>query len=258
MSPDTPYTTEYFEAQDYARTMLETRMVNGSPARPLAEAAVDMVEAVWPREDGAPARLFDVGCALGYVVQEATKRGWTAKGMDLSREVIDGGPVSELLTVGDATKASIEDCDVSVCLNVFEHLTAEEAIALGRNLASHSQIAITVINKSDHDPTHVTLKSNRWWIRHLQTSGLAVDWPSTFAARAAYLRSGNWNERWWADCLVFRGSGMPPRGRVRAALSHPPLLLRQGARAARRKLRRTYEREPIRSPATADRSSGAP
>jgi len=165
-----------------------------------------MLECVRPDSRARPPRLFDVGCALGYVVMEAQRRGWEAGGIDLSPEVVAASPVRNRLRVGDATRDPIDDCDVAVCLNVFEHLTPRDALCLAENMRTHAAAALTVINKSDHDPTHVSLNPNRWWIRLLHVAGLHYDRGTTYACRAAYLRSGNWYERWWRDCLVFRSA----------------------------------------------------
>jgi SAM-dependent methyltransferase len=250
MSTTNPYTIEYFQAQGYARTMLESRMVNGRFAKPLAVAAMDMVEEARPLLRTDAPSLFDVGCAHGYIVCEALERGWDARGMDLSPDVIAAGPVPKYLRAGDATRAPIDDCDVAVCLNVFEHLTPEQALDLGRNLSAHAGLAVTVINKSDHDATHVTLRPNRWWVNHLAAAGLSIDWFTTFACRAAYLRSGNWHERWWTDCLVFRsrsrGHRRAPLGRaliyLPALARTVPTLARTAGHVAWRKATSRYAR----------------
>jgi hypothetical protein len=154
--------------------------------------------------------------------------------MDLSPKVVAASPVTTRLRVGDAARDPIDDCDVAVCLNVFEHLTVEEAVSMAENMRDHAAVALTVINKSDHDPTHITLNSNRWWTRLLGPVGLRLDTGATFACRAAYLRSGNWHERWWSDCLVFRSeSGEPPAGRTRSAIGFSKAFALSAARRVR-------------------------
>jgi hypothetical protein len=130
--------------------------------------------------------------------------------MDLSAEVIAASPIKECLKLGDATEVPIDYCDVAVCLNVFEHLTPRQALSVAKNIAAHADVALTVINKSAHDPTHVSLHSNRWWITLLASAGLRYDPGATYACRAAYLRSNNWHERWWRDCLVWRAGATAP------------------------------------------------
>jgi len=96
-------------------------------------------------------------------------------------------------------------------------------------------VFLTVINKSDHDPTHVSLHPNRWWIQLLGRAGLSYDAGSTYRCRAAYLNSGNWYERWWRDCLVFR-SGPDSVRPIRPMLRFGAALAVAGGRriAARR------------------------
>jgi 2-polyprenyl-3-methyl-5-hydroxy-6-metoxy-1,4-benzoquinol methylase len=39
--------------------------------------------------DARPPRLLDIGCSLGFTVEAAADRGWTAQGVDISLEAVD-------------------------------------------------------------------------------------------------------------------------------------------------------------------------
>ncbi|HET9288594.1 MAG TPA: class I SAM-dependent methyltransferase [Gaiella sp.] len=69
-----------------------------------------------------PGRLLDVGCAAGFFVDEATRRGWEACGVDVSRAMIQWGRrhIAAELRVGTLRDVPI-DPEVS-CVTMWDYI----------------------------------------------------------------------------------------------------------------------------------------
>jgi 2-polyprenyl-3-methyl-5-hydroxy-6-metoxy-1,4-benzoquinol methylase len=71
-------------------------------------------------------RLLDVGCALGFFLEEARRRGWAVEGIDISAHAIQYaqdrlGLPAQVGTLGDARLAK-DSFDVITLWDVIEHL----------------------------------------------------------------------------------------------------------------------------------------
>jgi SAM-dependent methyltransferase len=201
------YNHGYFERGRYFDIMSSYHVARGRVEGPLVETLADMIEAVVR----PPARILDVGAAYGLLIQELNKRGFDALGIEASSDCFKASPVREKLIQGDATDpltfAELGTFELAIASNLYEHLSSNQAQSLGRHLLKHADIQLAIINKSGHDPTHVTLQGNRFWIRLLERTGWRFDRWATFATRAAYLRRSHGTEHWHQDTLVFTRGG---------------------------------------------------
>jgi 2-polyprenyl-3-methyl-5-hydroxy-6-metoxy-1,4-benzoquinol methylase len=201
------YDHGYFERGRYFDIMSSPHLARGRLEGPLVETLADMIEAVIR----PPARILDVGAAYGLLIQELDKRGFDALGIEASGDCINTSPVREKLIQGDATEsltfAELGGFELAVASNLYEHLNSKQAQSLGRHLLEHADVQLAIINKSGHDPTHVTLQGNRYWIQLLERTGWRFHRWATLAARAAYLRRSHGTEQWHRDTLVFVRTG---------------------------------------------------
>jgi len=115
------YAAEYFTAPrtQSAKTSYEQDKPN---VLRFARARLDTLEKRLPDKG----RLLDVGCALGFYLEEAASRGWQVTGMDISDYAIDFARSN--LGITDVHKGTIETMDFApqsfdaiICSLVFEH-----------------------------------------------------------------------------------------------------------------------------------------
>ena len=87
-----------------------------------ARARLDALERLLPEKG----RLLDVGCALGFYLEEARTRGWRVSGMDISDYAVDYA--RDRLGLADVRQGMVETADYPphsfdaiICSLVFEH-----------------------------------------------------------------------------------------------------------------------------------------
>ena len=126
-------------------------------------------------------KLVDLGCAFGYLVQEARTRGYQAFGLDVSSYAIAREPGIEGLIEGDLQVLPLRDssADVVVLFDVLEHLSdPQRALAeVARILTPEGLIVGTtpdpVFFKRD-ESTHIFERPPSYWLDRLHRHGFEV------------------------------------------------------------------------------------
>ena len=126
-------------------------------------------------------KLMDLGCAFGYLVQEARTRGYQAFGLDISAYAIAREPGIEGLIEGDLQVLPLRDssADVVVLFDVLEHLSdPQRALTeVARILTPEGLIVGTtpdpVFFKRD-ESTHIFERPPSYWLDRLHRHGFEV------------------------------------------------------------------------------------
>ncbi len=124
----------------------------------------------------SPKTAFDAGCGVGFLVEALWDRGVEAHGRDLSDYAIaqvrpDAG---EYCHVGSVTEPVEGTYDLVVCIEVLEHLDADEADrAIGQLTAVSDRILFSSTPKDFGEPTHRTVRPAIYWLRRFAQHGFA-------------------------------------------------------------------------------------
>ena len=126
-------------------------------------------------------KLVDLGCAFGYLVQEARTRGYQALGLDVSSYALSSEPGIGGLIEGDLQVLPLREssADVVVLFDVLEHLTdPERALAeVVRILTPEGLIVGTTPDPvffEREEPTHIFERPPSYWLDRLRRLGLEV------------------------------------------------------------------------------------
>ncbi len=112
-------------------------------------------------------RLFDVGCAAGFLLREAESRGWQAAGADVSAWATDHARLAGLKVRTEAFDAVDGDAgeagsrDAVTMLNVLEHC-AEPARAVARARRMLAPGGLLCIETWDRDALVARMSGARW------------------------------------------------------------------------------------------------
>lgn len=128
--------------------------------------------------------VLDVGCGNGFSVSEFIKRGYEAKGTDISKYVVEH-PIPELhgkhvLVTAPASALPFSDnsFDLVFCTDVMEHIPEKEVKPSIREMARvarrHLFFTISIHESSSHNTLeyHTTLRPRSWWESTLTATGL--------------------------------------------------------------------------------------
>ncbi|NTG47595.1 class I SAM-dependent methyltransferase [Agrobacterium rhizogenes] len=124
-----------------------------------------------------PRRVLDAGCALGMVVEAFWDRGIEAEGVDISEYAIANvrADMREHCHVASLTKPFESRYDLAVCIEVLEHMPAEEAaIAIGNIAASTDTVLFSSSPRDFEEVTHVNVRPPLSWMKLFGQHGL---WP---------------------------------------------------------------------------------
>jgi cellulose synthase/poly-beta-1,6-N-acetylglucosamine synthase-like glycosyltransferase/glycosyltransferase involved in cell wall biosynthesis len=133
-----------------------------------------------------PQTVFDAGCALGFLVEALRDRGVQAWGADISEFAIqnvreDIRPYCRVASITDpiaGPDGSHTDThyDVVACIEVLEHLTAEEA---ARTIANITAITGAILFSSSPcdvtEPTHINVRPPLDWLKLFAAHGFSPD-----------------------------------------------------------------------------------
>ena len=112
-----------------------------------------------------PSRLLDFGCALGFFVEEARRRGWAAQGIDISTHAVEYakeklGVEARAGTLRDADFAK-QSFDVVTMWDVIEHLPDPVGeLSLCRDLLRPD--GLLVLSTPDLDSLVAKITGPRW------------------------------------------------------------------------------------------------
>jgi len=127
----------------------------------IAEATFEMFK---------PRRVFDVGCAMGYLVKAFQELGVTAYGVDISEYAIKNR-ITDNLLLGSANELPFKDgsFDLVVALDLIEHLEKPEKFVSEayRVLKPNGYLLIKTDSPNSEnaksDSTHVTILPEKEW-----------------------------------------------------------------------------------------------
>jgi O-antigen biosynthesis protein len=143
-----------------------------------------------------PRRVFDAGCAMGFLVESFWTRGVHSEGVDLSEYAIS--QVRSDIQEYCKTKSILEPIegsfDLVTCIEVLEHLPPHDAQKAIANLCSAAPCVFFSSTPDDFvEPTHVNVRPTIYW---LQLFAEFDFWPdarfdcSFLAPHAMLLRKG--------------------------------------------------------------------
>lgn len=140
-----------------------------------------------------PRRVYDAGCAQGFLVEAFYDRGVDAIGRDISEYAIskvrpdirDRCKVASLVEPVDGGPY-----DLVTCIEVLEHIPAEDmGISLDRICAIAEQILFSSTPSDFTEPTHVNVRPVIQWLREFEARGFVPDlaYDASFVAPHAFL-----------------------------------------------------------------------
>lgn len=125
-----------------------------------------------------PGSVLDVGCASGLLVEALRERGVDAWGIDISEYAL--GQVAPAMRafcrLAQATEPLGRRYDLIVCIEVVEHLTAEDGLRVIDNLCAHTDDIVFSSSPLDRDePTHLNVQEPEIWATLFAERGFVRD-----------------------------------------------------------------------------------
>ncbi len=215
----------------------------------------------------APRKVLDAGCAKGFLVEALRDRGIDAYGVDFSDYAIASvrEDVRPYCWVGSLTEDLKDDYDLIVCIEVLEHMAADESEIAIANICRHTDDVLFSSTPNDYgEATHINLHSAEWWAERFARNGFFRDtghdasyltaWAVRFrrrsrsaGARHRFLRrrAGQRPRRGTRACCAGARTGARlwrSRGASSPSCGRPPSRCERGSRSSSRSSPRSVVR----------------
>jgi SAM-dependent methyltransferase len=128
--------------------------------------------------DFAPRTVLDVGCAQGMLVEALRDRGVEADGIDVSAPAIEAvrADIRPFCAVGSIRDPLPRRYDLITCLNVLEHLPADEAeAAIAHLCAAADEILFSSAPDDFAAAAHVNVRPYEFWAGLFARQGFVRD-----------------------------------------------------------------------------------
>jgi len=128
--------------------------------------------------DLRPTSVLDAGCAMGFLVEALRKRGVEAWGFDISEYAISqvDESVREYCRVGSITDPPDRRYDLTVCIEVLEHVPpAETDAAIASLCASSDRLLISSTPQDYGEATHLNVQPVEAWSAAMARHGFLRD-----------------------------------------------------------------------------------
>jgi 2-polyprenyl-3-methyl-5-hydroxy-6-metoxy-1,4-benzoquinol methylase len=128
--------------------------------------------------DLRPTSVLDAGCAMGFLVEALRKRGVEAWGIDISEYAIEQADesVREHCRVASITEPLDRRYDLTVCIEVLEHIPPAEADAAIANLcAASDRLLISSTPEDRGEATHLNVRPVEAWSAAMAREGFLRD-----------------------------------------------------------------------------------
>jgi hypothetical protein len=135
-----------------------------------------------------PHSALDAGCAMGFLVEALRMRGVKAWGIDVSDYAIQNvlPEYQSFCKTGLITDPfPHQRYDLIICMEVIEHLKAEDAPYAVENLCKHSHDILLSSNPFDfHEPSHINVQPPQYWAEVFNRFGFIhdIDFDASFIA----------------------------------------------------------------------------
>lgn len=135
----------------------------------------------------APESVLDVGCAMGYLVGALRTRGVEAYGIDISDYALEHVPddLKPFCQRQSILEPLPRQYDLIVCIEVLEHLTAEEGEVALENICMHTHDVLFSSTPTDFaDATHANVQPPEYWVERFARRDFFhdVDFDATFTS----------------------------------------------------------------------------
>jgi GT2 family glycosyltransferase/SAM-dependent methyltransferase len=123
-----------------------------------------------------PRRVFDAGCALGFLVEALWDRGVNTYGRDISKYAIANtrSDIRPFCSVGSLAEPIEGPFDLITCIEVLEHMTEEESeIAIANMTAASDRIVFSSSPTDLVEATHINVKPPIYWIEAFASHNFA-------------------------------------------------------------------------------------
>jgi SAM-dependent methyltransferase len=125
-----------------------------------------------------PKRVFDAGCALGFLVEAFWDRGVYSEGIDISEYAIGNvrADMRGYCRVQSLTEPANDQFDLVTCIEVLEHIDPEDAPIAITNLCRTADTILFSSSPSDFsEPTHVNVQPPKFWLDLFAQHGFGPD-----------------------------------------------------------------------------------
>ncbi len=166
------YSAHYYGRPDYAPGLDVPYARNEHWLSFFSRIAGSIVETL------APTTVLDVGCAMGFLVEALRERGVEAYGIDVSEYAISQvhESVRPFCRVGSMADPIDGHYDLVTCIEVLEHLPAEQADVSVRNLCNVADRVLFSSSPDDFgEPTHLNVQPPEEWAAAFARHGFVHD-----------------------------------------------------------------------------------
>jgi len=126
-----------------------------------------------------PDSVIDFGCGPGVFLNQFYKMGVTVLGVDNSAEAFDVSPVpEENLIIHDLRQPyAVENkYDLTICIELLEHLSEEHADTLVSTIVESGEIMIvSAAYPGQGGQVHINEKPKDYWISKFESKGVIYD-----------------------------------------------------------------------------------
>ncbi len=139
-----------------------------------------------------PKRVFDAGCAHGFLVEALWDRGVETFGRDISHFAVSEARPDMVSFIQQGSIADpIEGrYDLVVCIEVLEHMSEQESITAIASIALATDRILFSSSPTDlQEPTHINVKPTIWWLKEFAAVGFlpVTSYDASFITTHAYL-----------------------------------------------------------------------
>lgn len=124
----------------------------------------------------APTKVFDAGCAHGFLMEAFWDRGVEAHGRDISHFAIGQvrDDVRDYAEEGSLADPIVGTYDLITCIEVLEHMTEEDGRIALAHLCSASDLILFSSSPDDfEEPSHINVRPSLWWMQRFAEHGFA-------------------------------------------------------------------------------------
>ena len=138
-----------------------------------------------------PTSVTDFGCATGLYLEPYAAKGIAVHGYDNSAPALALTRLPDSVHLADLTMPTkVAKSDVSICLEVLEHIDAENAVKVAKTIAKNSNILVfSAAHPGQGGDGHINCRPKDYWQGVFHAYGMRYD--ATASERIiAHMQSG--------------------------------------------------------------------